>query len=94
MDGAQRRGVGADAEERRVPERDEAGIAREHVPGEAEAGPHQHQGHHKLVVGVADRQRDGRVDRGEHEEWREGAQGPHLRSAPPSGRRSPAASGR
>ena len=80
MDLAERRGVGADAEEGRMPERHEPGVAAEHVPGEAEARPHQHQRHYQLVVGVGDGERDHREDRGEHEEGCERAERRHLTS--------------
>ena len=90
----QRGGIGAQPEEGRVPERHQAGVAAEHVPREAEAGPDQHQREHELVIGVAHQRGGERVGEHEAQHGVEGAAAPALRCAPRCGRRSPAAAGR
>ena len=52
----QRHGVGAEAEEGGVPERDQARIAAQNVPRQSHHRPDRHQSQHELVVLVGDQQ--------------------------------------
>src|SRR5215831_35903 len=67
----QRHRVRAEAEERRMAERDEARVAAEDIPGKAHDRPDQHERQHQLVVLVLHEQPDDEIrhaerrDRGE-----------------------------
>ena len=61
-DDEQDRDVGADAEERLVPEGRLARVAADDVPGEPHRGPHEHERQHAMVVALGERERQRDAD--------------------------------
>src|SRR5215204_6328091 len=56
-----------------MPERDQPGVPAQHVPGEAKAGPDQHEREHELVIGVGDEEGERRISDGEGDDRCNGA---------------------
>src|SRR5690606_26481442 len=50
--------VGAEAEERRMTERDETAVPGEQIPGEPHDGPDEHDRENQLVIRVVDGERE------------------------------------
>ena len=65
MDEQQHHGVGAQPEERRVAEGDEAAVAAQHVPGEPHHRPDGDEREEQRVVRVLHEQGEDEVERGE-----------------------------
>src|SRR5438045_687387 len=93
MDLAERGRIGAEAEEGGMTERDQAGVAAEQVPGQAEDRPHRHQRHDQLVIGVGHAQRQRGIERGEDQDRQQRSQSAHrhvlstMRPKKPCGRK-------
>src|SRR5882672_4409541 len=77
IDLAERGRVGADSEKSGVAERDQAGVPAEQIPRQAEDRPDRHQRQHELVVGIADGQRDRRIEHREDDHRQNRARHPH-----------------
>ena len=57
--------VAAEAEKCRVAERDHAAVAAQHVPGDADGRPDQHQRHDQLIIGIMHEPADEKINGGE-----------------------------
>jgi hypothetical protein len=90
MDLAEHDGIGADAEEGGVTERDQSGVAAEQVPRQAEYRPDRNQRHDKLIVGIGHAQRHHGIERGEDDDGQQRTPSAHGHVLSTMRRRNPA----